>query len=100
MRILLLLAAVVLLVAAGRLWGMSGRRPVIERPRDEPEVWDPWAVLEVTRGASRDEIHRAYRTQMKRYHPDRVDDLGDDLRAAAHAKVLDIQRAYRELGGE
>jgi uncharacterized membrane protein YkvA (DUF1232 family) len=59
--------------------------------------WDPYRVLEVRRGASRDEITRAYRAQMKRYHPDRVGDLGDELQEVAHRKTLEIQRAFIEL---
>jgi uncharacterized membrane protein YkvA (DUF1232 family) len=61
--------------------------------------WDPYAVLGVGRGASHAEIAQAYRTQMKRYHPDRVDDMGEELRNVAHEKTLEIQRAYEELGG-
>jgi preprotein translocase subunit Sec63 len=65
--------------------------------RPSPETWDPWAVLGVPRGASREEITRAHREQMKRYHPDRVADLGPELRALAHEKTLALQRAYDEL---
>jgi DnaJ domain/Protein of unknown function (DUF1232) len=66
--------------------------------RDAPEAWDPWAVLGVEPGASREEIVRAYREQIKRHHPDRVADLGDDLRRLAHRKTVEIQRAYDEIG--
>lgn len=65
---------------------------------DGPPPWDPYAVLGVARGASADEISRAYRTQMKLYHPDRVADLGPELQEVAHRKAVDIQRAYEELG--
>ena len=61
-------------------------------------AWDPHAVLGVTRGASAEEITRAYREQMKRYHPDRVAHLGEELRQLAHRKALEIQRAYAEIG--
>jgi DnaJ like chaperone protein len=60
--------------------------------------WDPYAVLGVGRGASQEEIAAAYREQMRRYHPDRVAHLGEELRVLAHRKTLDIQRAYAELG--
>ena len=40
---------------------------------------DPWSVLGVRRGATREEITRAYHEQMKSYHPDRVADLGERL---------------------
>ncbi len=59
--------------------------------------WDPYAVLQVPRGASQAEITRAYREQMKRYHPDRVSGLGEELQRVAHRKALEIQRAYQEL---
>jgi len=73
---------------------------LVLRPRANlPVAWDPWAVLGIRRDASHDEIAHAYREQMKRYHPDRVADLGDELRNMAHQKAIDIQRAYTELGG-
>ena len=67
-------------------------------PRGGGEArWDPYAVLDVRRGASADEITRAYREQMKRYHPDRVSGLGEELQQLAHQKTLEIQRAYKQL---
>jgi preprotein translocase subunit Sec63 len=64
---------------------------------EQPQRWDPWAVLGVPRGATRDEIARAYREQLKRYHPDRVADLGPELQQVAHRKTVELQRAYAEL---
>jgi DnaJ-domain-containing protein 1 len=92
---------VVLLLA---IWWLRRPRPAATRPGAAPEragvaPWDPHAVLGVARGATRDEIAQAYRDQMKRYHPDRVADLGDELRRLAHEKTVEIQRAYAELGG-
>ena len=63
----------------------------------DPAPWDPRAVLGVGPEATPDEIAHAYREQMKRYHPDRVASLGEDLQRLAHEKVLAIQRAYAEL---
>lgn len=64
----------------------------------ENAAWDPHAVLGVPPGASAEEITRAYREQMSRYHPDRVAHLGEELRLLAHQKTLEIQRAYAEIG--
>lgn len=64
---------------------------------DADEGWNPYRVLELRRDASREQIARAYREQMKRYHPDRVNGLGPELQELAHRKALDIQRAYQEL---
>lgn len=59
---------------------------------------DPYEILEVARDASPAEITRAYREQMKRYHPDRVADLGDELQRLAHERAIAIQRAYDTIG--
>ena len=67
------------------------------RPAGGDAPWDPWRVLGVERGATREEIARAYRAQLKLYHPDRVAELGEELRALAHRKALDLRRAYEEL---
>ena len=64
--------------------------PNVPPPEDERSPYD---VLGVTRGASRAEIAHAYREQMKRYHPDRVADLGEELQRLAHRKTIEIQRA-------
>jgi DnaJ like chaperone protein len=88
---------VVLLVA---LWWL-GRRRARARTRSGPSEagWDPHAVLGVARDASPEDITRAYREQMSRYHPDRVAHLGEELRELAHRKAVEIQRAYEELHG-
>jgi DnaJ-domain-containing protein 1 len=90
-----------LLVLVTSAWWIRPRlaRPTPPAPRPTPgAAWDPWAVLGVARGATAAEITHAYREQMKRYHPDRVADLGEELRRLAHEKALDIQRAYAEIG--
>ena len=63
-----------------------------------PENWNPYAVLGVAHDASPEQITHAYREQMKRYHPDRVASLGEELQQLAHRKAIEIQRAYSELG--
>jgi DnaJ-domain-containing protein 1 len=35
---------------------------------------------------------------MKRYHPDRVADLGPELLRVAHERTVAIQRAYDAVG--
>ena len=67
-------------------------------PQDETACsFDPWGMLGIPRGATRQEIHNAFREQMKLYHPDRVSHLGEDLRKVAVDKAKDINRAYRML---
>jgi len=58
---------------------------------------DPYNVLGVPRGASPDEIRRAYRKLVVKYHPDKVDHLGDEFKVLAEKKFKQIQEAYQEL---
>jgi preprotein translocase subunit Sec63 len=93
---------IVLVLAAWWVWGRlrhaAAERVTKSRPIEAvPVGWDPHAVLGVAAGASQQEITRAYREQMKRYHPDRVADLGEELQQVAHRKSIDIQRAYADL---
>ncbi len=53
---------------------------------------DPYAVLGVSRGASEDEIKRAYRQLAKKYHPDL--NPGD---VAAAQKMNEINAAYEQI---
>lgn len=55
-----------------------------------------YVVLNVTPYATVDEIRRAYKVLMSQYHPDKVDSLGDELKALAERKSKEITSAYRE----
>lgn len=64
---------------------------------EAPAAPDPWDVLQVPRGASAEDIRIAYKTLIKKYHPDRVAHLGEEFQRLAHDKMLEIQRAYAML---
>lgn len=80
--------------------GGPGSEPATPPPHGSSDTTpsDPYEILEVTRDASPAEITRAYREQMKRYHPDRVAGLGDELQRLAHERTITIQRAYDTIG--
>jgi DnaJ like chaperone protein len=55
-----------------------------------------WAydVLEITPGATDDEVKKAYREMAKKHHPDKVAQLGEDIRKSATEKFQQINEAY------
>jgi DnaJ domain len=54
-------------------------------------------MLSVTRDASADEIKKAFRREIARYHPDKVQHLGKEFQDMAAAIAADLTEAYRIL---
>ncbi|MGH7376159.1 MAG: DnaJ domain-containing protein [Candidatus Methylomirabilales bacterium] len=75
--------------------GEAGPRAEETREREE----DPYAVLGLEPGASREEVKVAYRRLVAQYHPDKVTHLGKEFQDLAHRRLLQIQRAYQHLSG-
>lgn len=61
---------------------------------DDPDASNHYQLLGIAYTASAAEITKAYRTAMKRFHPDRVP---PERRAAAEELCKDLNRAYRTL---
>jgi DnaJ like chaperone protein len=61
------------------------------------DVWDPYKVLGIDRSASQHDIKQAYRILAGKYHPDKVEHLGEEFKALAEKRFVEIQRAYQEL---
>ena len=58
---------------------------------------DPYEILGVTAQDGAEEITRAYRRLAARYHPDKVQHLGEEFQALAEQRFKEIQAAYDEL---
>ena len=58
---------------------------------------DAYTVLGVEPGASEEEIKRAYRELANKYHPDKVEFMGEEFRELAEKKFKEIQEAYQAL---
>lgn len=64
-------------------------------PGDPPlRAWHE--VLNVPMNATADEIRQSYKLLMSQYHPDKVANLGEELRALAERKSKEITSSYRE----
>lgn len=53
-----------------------------------------YATLGLAKGASMEEIKKAYRQMSMQYHPDKVRHLGDEFKAVAEEKMKEINAAY------
>ncbi|CAL2082576.1 TerB family tellurite resistance protein [Tenacibaculum sp. 190524A05c] len=59
-----------------------------------------YKILEIEKDASIDEIKKAYRRMAKKFHPDRLQDIGEEHLNAAKEKFQSIQNAYEKLKEE
>ena len=59
---------------------------------------DPYQVLGLERGASDDEIKKAYRTLSRRYHPDA--NINNPNKAQAEERFKEVQQAYDAIQQE
>jgi uncharacterized membrane protein YkvA (DUF1232 family) len=74
----------------------SSSREQTAPPEEEAES-DPYQVLGVQPGASKEEIKAAYKKLAAQYHPDKVQHLGEEFQELAHRKFVAIQKAYDTL---
>lgn len=58
-----------------------------------------WAydALEISPNATSDEIKKAYRSMAMKYHPDKVVNLGEDVKRKATEKFRNVNEAYEYL---
>ena len=76
----------------------QGRTTADQKDNQYPR--DPYTVLGVSRDSSQKEIKIAYRDLAAKYHPDKVQHLGEEFRELAEARFKEIQEAYRQIRKE
>ncbi len=64
------------------------------------EVNSSYKILEVEASSNDDEVKKAYRRMAKRFHPDKVATLGEEVRIGAEEKFKKIQEAYEQIKKE
>ncbi len=92
-----------LLVYLGfRIYRLLRARPEARRPADrtappESDARSPHEVLGVSTDATPEQIRAAYQKQIRQYHPDRVADMGPELRDLAEQHTKELNAAYDAL---
>jgi DnaJ like chaperone protein len=59
-----------------------------------------YKILEISQDATDEEIKKAYRKMALKYHPDRLEHLGDDVKKDANNKFQKINEAYETIKKE
>jgi DnaJ like chaperone protein len=59
-----------------------------------------YRILEVKSSATNEEIKKAYRKMANKYHPDKVNHLGEDFKKLAHEKFQKVNEAYEKIKKE
>lgn len=58
---------------------------------------DPYKVLGIDQSASDDEVKKAYRRLAMKYHPDKVESLGEEVKRNSEAQFRQINEAYEQI---
>jgi DnaJ like chaperone protein len=61
------------------------------------DIDSAYKVLEITPDATDEEVKAAYRKMAVKYHPDKVEHLGPEIRKSAEEKFQHLQAAYEEI---
>jgi DnaJ like chaperone protein len=65
-----------------------------------PETDSSYKILEIERNASDEEVKKAYRKMAVKYHPDKVNHLGEEVRKSADEKFARVNEAYNKIKKE
>jgi hypothetical protein len=69
-------------------------------PPPPPAGQDPWKVLGIAPGTSKEEARRAFRTLVAQYHPDKVAHLAPEFQELAERKTRALLEAWEQLEKE
>jgi len=56
-----------------------------------------YKILEIERSATNEEVKKAFRKMAKKYHPDKVGHLGEELQESAEEKFKAVNKAYKDI---
>jgi DnaJ-domain-containing protein 1 len=79
-----------------KLFFRQPKADINPEPASPPTATQWYDILQVPASASPAEIRDAYKHLISKYHPDKVDSLGQELKDLAGQKSQEINAAYQE----
>ena len=77
-------------------WSMMRIGAILRRQSmDNLDKW--YAILEVDKNATDNDIKKAHRKMVRKYHPDKLQGVGEDIVKLAEEKFLLVQQAYEQI---
>ena len=67
----------------------------VSKGNDNLDKW--YAILEVDKNATDNDIKKAHRKMVRKYHPDKLQGVGEDIVKLAEEKFLLVQQAYEQI---
>ncbi len=74
--------------------GKSDNSKTTQQQNQKLSLSEAYKVLEIDSNSTNEQIKKAYYQKIKEYHPDKVHNLGKDLRELAEQKTIIINEAY------
>jgi DnaJ like chaperone protein len=65
--------------------------------RSSYNIENDYNILEISSAATDDEVKKAYRRLAQKYHPDKVNHLGEEIRKDAEVKFVKLNQAYERI---
>ncbi|MFC2131461.1 DnaJ family molecular chaperone [Bacteroidota bacterium] len=64
------------------------------------DIEEAYGILKIEKNAGIDEIKSGYKKRIKEYHPDRLENFGDEIKELARIKTREINMAYSMIKNE
>jgi DnaJ-domain-containing protein 1 len=89
------------LIIRRTMWALRGARPdnsadESQRPKGQQGSAPWWEVLDVSQGASLEEINQHYRQAIRLNHPGKVSKMAPEIIAVAERRAKELNAAFSE----
>ena len=61
------------------------------------DIDNDYKILEISKSSSDEEVKKAYRKMAKKYHPDKLQNVSDDIIKMAQEKFNKVNQAYERI---